>query len=464
MNAVHVTIVCHGDPERADAAQVERMLRDNDCAVEKVLFVSRDRALEAVREKMELRGQRLLALVDMRCALPRGWLDRLVREVRFSVSTGAAALVPEIHLSEADAVFCADARCTVIDLSKYPAHLRLETTFSSLGAAVADFLVRGIDVFAGTRALPAHGCSMPPPEIDGELLSTDRTLVERALRLRLGRRPGPVSIVMLSWNAPQYTKLALESIRAHTRGDYEVILVDNGSGPETTEWLKTLTDVRVIFNASNRGYAAGNNQGIAAARGEYVVLLNNDVVVTEGWLDGLLCAFDRIPGLGVSAPRSNRVAGDQQLADAVYGDLLQMQAYARSRRERFRDEGYLTDRAIGVCLCVDRNVIEEIGGIDEQYGAGNFEDDDFCLRVRAAGYRIFVCDDVFIHHFGSQTFAANHVDWSSTMRENWKKFARKWGYPQAYPEQGYAPGVAIARGFERSRHFVPLPQPEKALV
>jgi GT2 family glycosyltransferase/tetratricopeptide (TPR) repeat protein len=272
------------------------------------------------------------------------------------------------------------------------------------------------------------------------------------------RRRGLVSIVMLSWNAPQFTKLALESIRAHTSGEYEIVIVDNGSAAETVEWLKSLPDVRVIFNAENRGYAAGNNQGLAAARGEYVVLLNNDVVVTDGWLDGLLDAFDRVPGLGISAPRSNKVAGNQQVTDAVYADMTQMHGYARARRERFRGQHYLTDRAIGLCLCIARRVIDDVGGIDEQYGTGNFEDDDFCLRVRAAGYQIAVCEDVFIHHFGSQTFAANKVDWASTMRENWHKFAKKWGYPEAYPEQGYAPAVAIAKGFDRTRHYVALPQ------
>jgi GT2 family glycosyltransferase/Flp pilus assembly protein TadD len=277
--------------------------------------------------------------------------------------------------------------------------------------------------------------------------------------LASGRRRGLVSIVMLSWNALEFTKMALESIRSNTTGDYEIIIVDNGSGAQTVEWLKTLGDVRVIFNEVNRGYAAGNNQGIAAARGEYIVLLNNDVVVTEGWLEGLLEAFDRIPNLGVSAPRSNRVAGDQQVADAVYADMAQMHEYARSRRERLRGAHYLTDRAIGLCLCVDRRVIETIGGIDEQFGAGNFEDDDFCLRVRAAGYRIAVCEDVFIHHFGSQTFKANNVDWASTMRENWRKFAKKWGYPEAYPERGYVPAAAISQGFDRARHFVALPEP-----
>ncbi len=238
------------------------------------------------------------------------------------------------------------------------------------------------------------------------------------------------------------------------------MIVDNGSGEETTSWLRTLEDVRVIYNATNRGFAGGSNQAIAAARGEYVVLLNNDTIVTAGWLDGLVRAFERIPALGVSAVRSNRVAGIQMVADADYKDQDGIHTYAAARRARYRDQGFVLDRAIGLCLCIPRTLINEIGGIDERFGVGNFEDDDFCLRVRAAGYRIYVCDDVYIHHFGSKTFAANNIDYRATMDENWTKFARKWGLAKITGVDAYDARVAHARGFDRSRHFVSLPTAE----
>ncbi len=264
------------------------------------------------------------------------------------------------------------------------------------------------------------------------------------------------TIVMLSWNAHEYTRGALDSIRAYTDVPYEVVIVDNGSGPETVAWLRTLRDVRVIYNAENTGFAHGCNQGLAAARGDYVVLLNNDVVVTEHWLGDLIDAIERNPGVGVSAPRSNVVAGSQQIP-VPYSDLGGMHRFAAERRAAYRRQGYATDRAIGLCLCIDRAVIETVGGIDERFGVGNFEDDDFSLRTRAAGFGIYVCDDVFIHHFGSATFKANSVDWSATMVGNWAKFARKWGFDPAYPTHGYDPRPAIARGFDRAAHYQPLP-------
>ncbi len=472
------TIVCHGDARRIGDAAFESALRANASPIERILWVDASGAVETVRGEMDLRGDRYLALVDVRCELEPNWLDELIRQVEWRSGVGASTFSPQLPLGDDVTPFAADARCTLLSLRKFPQHHRLND-FPTLDGAIADFLIRAIEFRAGIRGAGRAIARVPEQCTDAEFervhgMPIARTVAENpvALEERLAdsprRRDGLVSIVMLSWNAPQFTKMALESIRAHTSGEYEVIIVDNGSNDETVQWLQTLSDpstgsgqaVRVIYNSTNRGYAGGNNQGMAAANGEYVVLLNNDVVVTDGWLEGLLSAFARIPGLGVSAPRSNKVAGDQIVLDAGYQDLEEMHRYAAQRVQRFRGHGYMTDRAIGLCLCIDRRVIEEVGGIDERFGVGNFEDDDFCLRVRAAGYAIQVCDDVFIHHFGSQTFAANKVDWTATMRENWEKFAAKWQLPPKRSDEGYIPGPVIRRGFDKARHYVPLPVSE----
>jgi GT2 family glycosyltransferase len=461
------TIVCHGDTARKSDPAFEQALRANASPVERVLWTDASHAVETVRHELELRGDRYVALVDARCALQPNWLDELIRQAEWMNGVGAATYAPGLPLSDDVAPLTADARCTLLSLRKFPQHHRLRD-FPTLDGAIADFLIRAVEFRSGVRGAASAIARVPEQCADKEFerthgmpLSAAVAVNVPALEERLARsprrRPGLVSIVMLSWNAPQFTKLALESIRTHTSGDYEVIIVDNGSNDETVQWLRTLRDVRVIYNASNRGYAGGNNQAMAAANGEYVVLLNNDVIVTQGWLDDLLDAFNRIPALGVSAPRSNKIAGDQIVLDATYNSIEEMHRYAAERRRRYRRHGYMTDRAIGLCLCIDRRVIEEIGGIDERFGVGNFEDDDFCLRVRAAGYNIHVCDDVFIHHFGSQTFAANKIDWTATMRQNWEKFAAKWGLPPKRADEGYVPGPAIRRGFDRSRHYVPLP-------
>lgn len=464
-----VAIVVHGAaPDETFMAA----LHANHTPISSVQTVCED-AIKAANAAMRVRGDRYLVFVDARSKLKRGWLDHLVAEVEWAYGIGAATAAPELPLEENVSAYTTDARCTLLALRHFPQHEVLDETFPSLDGALADFLLRRFPYRLGVRGAQHEIAELPPPSNDtafegryGEPLEQavrcDMDALEAAFaRVKPRHSGGLASIVMLSWNAPQFTKLALESIRAHTKYPYEIIIVDNGSEAETTDWLRTLTDAQVIFNPSNRGFAHGCNQGIAAASGDYVVLLNNDVVVTDGWLENLIAALERDPALGVTSCRSNRVAGNQQVVDAVYNDLVEMQSYADRRRRDHAQTGYLSDRVIGLCLCIDRVVLEQIGGIDERFGMGNFEDDDFCMRVRAAGYKILVCNDVFIHHFGSQSFAANKVDYSATMYDNWKKFAEKYNLPPAYPHSGYVATPIIAKGFDPDKHFFAIRSPKQ---
>jgi GT2 family glycosyltransferase len=462
--------IVHG-PAPDDCEGFEKTVRANRSPIDKIVWCSADKAVKTLREAMEVRGERYVALISAAARLEPGWLDELVTQTLTPENVAAATYAPELPCGENVGSLATDARCTLLSLKRIPQHLTLGD-FPTLDGAVADLLLQTLALERGTRGVRGAIASLPPVGTDpvfervqrmplAGVFDTDPLAVERVVRKRPVPSRGLVSIVTLSWNAPTFTQKALESIAKSTSEPYEVIVVDNGSGSETLEMLRAIDDphIRVVYNSSNRGYAGGNNQGIAEARGDYVVLLNNDVIVTDGWLDGLLDAFRRIPGVGISAPRSNKVVGHQQLPIVNYNDEASLVAFAAERRERWARSGYLADRAIGLCLCIDRLLIDQIGGMDERFGMGNFEDDDFCLRTRAAGYGIYVCEDVFIHHFGSQSFAANNVDYAKTMNENWSKFAQKWGLPQAFPTAGYQARPLFSKGFDRAKHYFALPQP-----
>jgi GT2 family glycosyltransferase len=390
----------------------------------------------------------------------------LVNVAEYGSEVVAATVTPDV----VDFVepCAADARCTLLNLRGLPHHIRFGDV-ETVDGAIVDLTWQAVQVGLGVRSL------RKPIAVLGAAIEDARFVGRHGVAHDVLRRPDLVrmeaacadqvspqtfaSIVMLSWNAPDYTRMAVDSIRAHTRCAYEIIIVDNGSGPDTRAMLDGLADVQVIYNATNTGFAHGCNQGMAASRGTHVVLLNNDVVVTDGWLENLLDAHRRDPLVGVSAPRSNRIVGHQQLGNATYNSLETMQEFAAARTREFAGMHYRTDRAIGFCLCIARHVIEEVGGIDTRYGVGNFEDDDYCIRVRAAGYQIAVCEDVFIHHFGSVTFAANKIDYSAQMEANWRIFAARWDLPRVYPSAGYDPSIPIARGFVRSRDYVPIVKP-----
>jgi GT2 family glycosyltransferase len=462
------SIVVHGATPHAERETLESALRACRSPIESIVFCEEADAVPAVAQALAVRGERYLVLVDARARLNPGWLDELVAQSAAPTNVAAVTFVPELPLGENVVSLAADARCTLLSLKQFPQHVELGS-FDTLDGAIADLLVRIVAYERGTRGASCALGSVPACGADASfertqlmplraIFDTDPAAVERVVRARPIRPRGLVSIVMLSWNAPDFTKQALESIRARTSEPYEVIVVDNGSGEETQAMLRAIDDphVRIVYNQTNRGYAGGNNDGLAVASGEYVVLLNNDVIVTDGWLDGLLDPFRRIPGIGVTAPRSNKVVGHQQVPDAQYESDEGLAAFAARRRELNEERGYFADRAIGLCLCVDATVLQQIGGFDERFVLGNFEDDDFCIRVRAAGYSIFICEDVFIHHFGSASFAANNVDYRTTMTENWTRFAKKWGYPAEFPANGYHPRQAFRNGFDRQNHYVAL--------
>ena len=281
------------------------------------------------------------------------------------------------------------------------------------------------------------------------------------------QNPDPlVSIVILTCNQLEYTRLCLESILEHIDRPCEIIFVDNGSSDDTAAYLRSQAEmvqaqveIRLIPNNKNLGFAAGNNQGIAAARGQYVLLMNNDIVVTRGWLDRLLDCADRHPRAGIVGPVSNYVSGPQLVEKVDYdtqsleglGDFSENLAGHSHRRDR------RMLRVVGFCMLIKRAVIDRIGGMDDRYGLGNFEDDDFSLRATLAGFESWMAEDCFVHHFGSRTFVGEKIDYRNSLMNNWELFKKKWGLPRDLSyEKGYRLEQIPQRTFDPDRHHIPI--------
>ncbi len=249
------------------------------------------------------------------------------------------------------------------------------------------------------------------------------------------------SIIILALNQLEHTRACLESIAAHTPLPHEVIVVDNGSTDGTPEFLKQWQTAHpnctVIRNETNRGFAAGNNQGLAVAKGEILVLLNNDTLVTPGWIEGMTAVLDADARVGVVGPVSNNVSGPQQIP-ANYTSDAAMFDFAKSWRDQNQGQSQPVTRLVGFCLLFKRAVLDAIGGLDESFGSGNFEDDDFCLRAKFAGFGSRIARGVFIHHAGSQTFRGAKIDYRQAMLRNWELFRAKWNLPaDVVLERGY---------------------------
>ena len=239
-----------------------------------------------------------------------------------------------------------------------------------------------------------------------------------------------VSIIMLTYNALEFTQQAIDSITANTHHRYEMVLVDNGSTDGTKDYLRGQlerhSDWQLIDNADNRGFAAGNNQGVEAARGRYVLLLNNDVLVADGWLTSLVNSLERDPRIGMVGPVANNVSGRQRIDSGTYSDDDGYYEFAAYVRER--NKGLLTPRRriAGFAMLLQRELYRDLGGLDEQFGSGNYEDDDLCVRLREQGLAIMVNEGIYLHHFGSKTFEHNKIDYTASLSRNSVLFREKW--------------------------------------
>lgn len=242
-----------------------------------------------------------------------------------------------------------------------------------------------------------------------------------------------VSIVILTFNQLDKTRDCIESIRKHTPEPHEIIFIDNGSTDGTLDRLRGLcachANYTLIANGENRGFAAGCNQGIEAAKGDYVLLLNNDVVVTKDWLGGLLECLRLTPNAGIVGPMTNNISGIQQVPGVRYASVAELDAFAAEFRDRNRHQRIPFRRIVGFCMLFRKSLTDEIGLLDESFGTGNFEDDDLCLRAAIAGYRNVIAGDVFIHHVGSASFRGNNFDYVATLTDNGRLFREKWSRP-----------------------------------
>lgn len=236
---------------------------------------------------------------------------------------------------------------------------------------------------------------------------------------------GTTSIIILTHNQLACTRACLNSISIRTDEPYELIVVDNGSTDGTRDYLRGLSGVRLIENDRNVGFPAGVNQGLRLATGEQILLLNNDTVVTTGWLRRMLDCLYSNKEIGLVGPVTNNISG-VQCVPAAYDDLGLLDGYAWEWSKTHRGQQMPTERLVGFCLLARRELVDRIGGLDERFGLGTYEDDDYCRRAIGAGYRCMVAVDSFIHHFGSQTFAANNIDAQQLLSRNKALFDEKW--------------------------------------
>lgn len=264
------------------------------------------------------------------------------------------------------------------------------------------------------------------------------------------------SIVIPNLNGFPHLVTAVESLRKHTPGPVELIVVDNGSTDGSLEWLREQPDICLLEMGENLGAPAARNRGLAIARGETIVLCDNDVVFTPGWRPALLAHLEAWPDIGMVGPMSDYVLPPQKLEGAPDRDgPTDLDAFARGFHAERKGQHTYSSRLILFFLIARRAVFDTIGGIDEGYGRWGFEDDDLCVRVRLAGYKMRIAQDCFIRHLGSQTAKSANLDYNRLLLQNWEVFKSKWRLDPGMPYGPYNPDEIMAQRFAPEELFVP---------
>lgn len=249
-----------------------------------------------------------------------------------------------------------------------------------------------------------------------------------------------VDIIILTFNKSEYSEYCIKGLIKTTYRPLRVIVVDNGSTdttPDLLERFKKYSDtlgisVEIIYNKENRGAITGRNQALELVKGDFVVFLDNDVVIKEGeWLETLTSFLSDHNEVGAVSPK---------LIYPVFPFLIQCAGcdVSPTGKVNFRGRGVLrgtpefnkqtkVQALISACMVVPVKIIEQVGKFDKLFSPVQFEDIDYCYRIREAGYKLMYLPEVEMYHFENVTTSRTKaLNPAYNTIKNGMKFKKKW--------------------------------------
>lgn len=236
-----------------------------------------------------------------------------------------------------------------------------------------------------------------------------------------------IDIIVPVWNCLDKTKKFIESLS--DQDNFNLIVIDNGSDKETKDFLSTLfvklDSFNLISNKENLGYVKAVNQGLEISQAPIILLANNDIILPKKLLVELeksLNVFD------IVAPLTNN-SGSRSDTRLIEFDGCQdidcINDFASNLYNNVADIKEV-DFVYGHCMMMKREVVKRIGFLDERFGIGNYDDVDFCMRAKEAGFRIGLCMNLFVFHFCHSTFNELGLDVNKIIAENANRYRDKW--------------------------------------
>ena len=233
-------------------------------------------------------------------------------------------------------------------------------------------------------------------------------------------------IIIPIWNQLAFTKDCLDSVLLNTESGYGIIAIDNGSLDETRIYLEELersseVPFKLIRNADNLGFIKAVNQGLTASKAASACLLNNDTIVTKGWLRSMIAAAESSSDIGIVNPASNNLGQKPAAGEPI-------EVYAERLKTRISGTIEMA-HAVGFCMLIKREVINRIGLFDEIYGMGNFEDTDYSKRAIKAGYKCVMDAGAYVYHRENTSFKKLKGS-DEGFKRNREIYEFRWGKPK----------------------------------
>jgi len=252
-----------------------------------------------------------------------------------------------------------------------------------------------------------------------------------------------VSIIIPVFNHCRDSVACLQSIAMVTTGPtYEVIVVDDGSTDATAEILSRIQGLVLLRNDQNLGFIGSCNRGAAVARGEFLVFLNNDTVVTPGWLEALTKTFQTMPDAGYVGAKLIYPDGRLQEAGSVIWRDATGWNYGKFDNPDHPSYNFTreVDYCSGACIMVPSDLFQELGGFDSHYAPAYYDDTDLAFKIRERGRKIVYQPQArIIHHEGLTSGTSLDSGVKAYQRLNQTKFRQRWGerldsHPPAPPQ------------------------------
>lgn len=264
-----------------------------------------------------------------------------------------------------------------------------------------------------------------------------------------------VTISMVHYNRLDCLIQCVDSIRKHTAGRYELIIIANGSPNASLDYLRSQPDIILIEIPTNVRPDLASLKSLAIARGDYIATISDDIILTPGWMDLFLGHMKRNPKVGLIGPRSNLVSGAQLVPNVPYKSIDELDAFAQNWTRTFKGHCSVSNRLVGFIFFYSRELLNKIGGTDPIFSFG-YCDDDFTLRAIIAGFDAIIANDIFIHHTGGPQVRGDLV-YHKKLKDSWEAFKTKWGLPPDLDNWNLNVNHLLSRKFDPVRHFVPLP-------